>query len=532
MESSPIRHLLDSFHSVLDESLIVAIASDYDLYAHTGYDEACAILESLAQNATTEQANGFNPSGVYRMSEDEHTRGIDMKAPTAQFSQGGNAKQGQESNSKNNGGASSRIIANITHPDGESSKFDMLESDVLQLQNLFPDLQRFDVRHALIEANGVVATALDSLLSVQYVQSTSHRMTSSEGLLGAGYSWLEVVGKGSGVYGYDMTNTVYSENNMSDTKALKTPSAVTYIAERLNMSAEEVSIIYAENGNSRGATIIGILDQFLIQREVASLTSLEKTAVDGLKPKYRNIPEEYLQVIIQITGSMSTYATELASLVNTHYGKRSMNQKLELGYRLTPLPHEDIEGLTGVTVDNLTERGKKTSSRVPHPGDESDTGADLLQTRRMSNNLNKKKHDATASAANLYRRGSSNPLYRQAAGYYAQQAREHARRAQEATSATADLLVNQQSSDRMVDLHGVSIHDGVRIARQRALDWWKSLQRSREGHMLNQNLTIITGVGHHSAGGISPLRKAVAAALTRDGWKLRIETGKFVITGR
>jgi hypothetical protein len=297
------------------------------------------------------------------------------------------------------------------------------------------------------------------------------------------------------------------------------------------MSAEEVSIIYAENGNSRGATIIGILDQFLIQREVEpAATGLEKEAVNDLKQKYRNTPEEYLQVIIQITGPVSTYAAELASLVNAYFSKRSMNQKLELGYRLTPLPHEDIEGLTGTAVDTWAE-GRRNSHRaitVATPG----TGKDLTQALQLSNDLQKQKQDAIASAASLHRRGASNPLYRQAAGYYAQQAREHARHAQEATSTAADILVDQQSTNRTVDLHGVSVQDGVRIARQRALSWWKGLHGSREGDTLDRSLTIITGLGRHNAGGVSPLRKAVAAALTRDGWKLEVETGKFIITGR
>lgn len=286
--------------------------------------------------------------------------------------------------------------------------------------------------------------------------------------------------------------------------------------------------MYAENGNSRSATVIGILDQHLVEENVEPLTSLEKKAVGDLKQKYRNIPEGYLQVIIQITGPMSTYSMELASLANTYFSKRSMSQKLELGYRLTPLPHEDIEGLAGMTADTRTE-GKRTYHR---PTTVAKTDVDLTRTLQTSNTSQKQKHDAMASAASLYRRGASNPLYRQAAGYYASQAREHARRAQEATSAAADIYVDRQSTATIVDLHGVSVLDGVRIARQRAVQWWQTLRESREGHLVDQSLTIITGVGHHNTGGVSPLRRAVAAALTRDGWKFRIETGKFIITSR
>lgn len=296
------------------------------------------------------------------------------------------------------------------------------------------------------------------------------------------------------------------------------------------MSEEEVSIIYSENGNSRGATVIGILDQFLLQGDVEPLTDSEKMAVDGLKQKYRNISEEYLQVIVRRAGSTAAYATELASLANTYFSKRSMNQKLELGYRLTPLPHEDIEGLTDATVDSLSQ--VKKVSRWVTSREASDHGMDLTQALQTSNTLQRQKRGAMESAASLYRRGASNPLYRQAAGYYAQQAHEYSRHAQEATSAAADIHVDQQSTDGTVDLHGVSVRDGVRIACQRALDWWQKPHEPREGQSPDRSLTIITGVGHHNAGGVSPLRRAVASALKQDGWKFRIETGKFIITGR
>lgn len=302
------------------------------------------------------------------------------------------------------------------------------------------------------------------------------------------------------------------------------------------MSTEEVSIMYAESGNSKVGTVIGILDQHLLQENGEPLTSTEKEAAGGLKQKYRSVPEIYLEVIVQITGPMSTSSAELASLLNTYFSKRSMNQKLELSYRLTPLPHEDIEGLAGAAVDAMAER-KGARQRSPPV---TRAGADLTRTLQASNALHRQKQDAMASAGTLYRRGASNPLYRQAAGYYAQQARELGRRAQEATSTAADIHVDQQSTNTTVDLHGVSVLDGVRIARQRAVDWWQTRRdsryepryESREGQSSERNLTIITGLGHHSAGGVSPLRQAVGAALTRDGWKYRVETGKFVLTGR
>ncbi|KAK4077960.1 uncharacterized protein Triagg1_3654 [Trichoderma aggressivum f. europaeum] len=507
---SQLQQLRDSFHSLLDDSLIVAIASDYDLSTSTGYDEACSTLRSLAQNVVFEEASSFDPSGAYRFTEHQDQNPIDDAAPVSRFNQG-NVTSDDES-------------IDTLSSDTRLSKSEVLERDIMQLQSLFPRIDGVDIRHVLNNADGVVAAALDSLLNLQYIQSTSDQAPSSnEWSLGANESGAKSAGK-AGETGYD--------GSVSNSSRLNTPAAITYIAKRLHMSTEEVSIMYAESGNSKIGTVIGILDQHLLQENGEPLTSTEKKAAGDLKQKYRGVPEIYLEVIVQITGSMSTSSAELASLLNTYFSKRSMNQKLELSYRLTPLPHEDIEGLAGAAVDALAER-KGARQRSPPV---TRAGADLTRTLQASNALHKQKQDAMASAGTLYRRGASNPVYRQAAGYYAQRARELGRRAQEATSAAADIHVDQQSTNTTIDLHGVSVLDGVRIARQRAVDWWQTRRElryeSREGQSSERNLTIITGLGHHSAGGVSPLRQAVAAALTRDGWKFRVETGKFVLTGR
>jgi hypothetical protein len=62
--------------------------------------------------------------------------------------------------------------------------------------------------------------------------------------------------------------------------------------------------------------------------------------------------------------------------------------------------------------------------------------------------------------------------------------------------------------------------------------WWNGLGEFRTDKARQQPFTVITGLGRHSAGGVSHLRQAVAAALLQDGWKMQVETGRFVVTGR
>jgi len=133
------------------------------------------------------------------------------------------------------------------------------------------------------------------------------------------------------------------------------------------------------------------------------------------------------------------------------------------------------------------------------------------------------------SAAALSRLG---PLGRQGASVYIQRAREETRKALEKTSAMAEQLVGRQSSPTRVDLHGVTVLDGVRIAKHRVWQWWDNLGESRARIAKEQGITVITGVGHHSQNGVSRLRQAVGIALQNDGWKVEALTGQFYITGR
>lgn len=234
-----------------------------------------------------------------------------------------------------------------------------------------------------------------------------------------------------------------------------------------------------------------------------------------------------MSTIVQVTGSASQEADDIAALLSKHFAKNPWTQKLDLNYPLTPLPQEEIDGFETVTYG----KARVTKPTAPKLGSALDPSA-YAQAAEKASQYSQAKRQAAASAAQLNRRGGSNPLFRQAAAYYAEVAREQGRHAAQATSTAADLLVEKQSTASSIDLHGVYVQDGVRIARQRTQAWWSGLGEFRSEKARQQPFTVITGLGRHSAGGVSQLRQAVAAALLQDGWKMQVETGRFVIKGR
>lgn len=293
------------------------------------------------------------------------------------------------------------------------------------------------------------------------------------------------------------------------------------------MTFDAVSETYYDNDCSSGAATIAILEEKISQNADITDGDEPKPAVATLSRKYRHVPEKYLQCIIHATDSISPFSDDLANLVNKHFAKKTKGQKMNISYNLTPLPNDEIEGSTASSKSASPFRPATPLSATKSSG-----ATDFSSAIQLSQTHHQARREASSSASQLYRKGASNPLYRQAAGYYAEQAREHARHAQVATSTAADLLVDEQSSGQTIDLHGVSVQDGTRIARQRTTDWWQRLGEYKTQTARMRPLVIITGIGRHSAGGVSQLRRSVAAALLQDGWKVEVGTGNFTIRGR
>ena len=134
-------------------------------------------------------------------------------------------------------------------------------------------------------------------------------------------------------------------------------------------------------------------------------------------------------------------------------------------------------------------------------------------------------------AASLSRLG---PYGRMGAVVYTERAREEARQSLAKTATMAEQLVDRKSTATMIDLHGVTVLDGVRIAKHRVWQWWDNLGEEGRARVSRNDagFTVVTGIGLHSAGGVSRLRQAVGAALKNDGWKFEVLTGRFRVTGR
>lgn len=129
-----------------------------------------------------------------------------------------------------------------------------------------------------------------------------------------------------------------------------------------------------------------------------------------------------------------------------------------------------------------------------------------LQRRRQQESFSK--------AAEAYRQGS-----KEVASFYAQQGHLHGQRMREANHRAAVQIFEQVNSSllpqNVLDLHGLHVEEArlhlEHVLLDKTTEWQQGLCRSQ--------LTVITGRGNHSQGGVARIRPAVKEYLSSQGYR-------------
>ena len=226
----------------------------------------------------------------------------------------------------------------------------------------------------------------------------------------------------------------------------------------------------------------------------------------------------YLVALIKLTQPSTSAAHELARALTTK-----------------PLPQESsrviIPQYAPVRISD--EDDFATHSDVDSYGSNMDFGTAAASASK----LRLARQAAMEQARAAYRKSKSDRLMGGAAGYYSQVGRDHGAALHQSQAAVSDAIVAGQSSAFEIDLHGVTVENAVRIARQRTNNWWNSLGENKVNGRLGaveraSGFRIVTGVGKHSAGGRGVIGPAVKKSLEQDGWRLEAGTGVITVKGK
>lgn len=311
-----------------------------------------------------------------------------------------------------------------------------------------------------------------------------------------------------------------------------TTENIQFIAERLHQPVQDVTSIYYKRNASLGATIVEIIDNYIALGIQASDADLLADVEEQAK-KYSWVPREYISGIFDICQS-HRYALDLIGILGDYFEKPSY-LKFDVSYSTIASKSEPAVFSTGNAND--PEALLETQFMTPR------SPASIVRRRELSRPVSfsgasaSSRDIATArdhsltSAASAFRKGSSNPLFRQAGAYYASRARELASEHRQAISVETEYKVGQSATEDSIDLHGATVQDGVNLALDHVWKWWEGLGEERT-RKAKEGFTVITGMGRHNADGKSPLRINVFKALVADGWKIEVLTARYRITGR
>ncbi|PKS11350.1 hypothetical protein jhhlp_003112 [Lomentospora prolificans] len=524
------QKLIDEFHTRLEEPLILAITNEHDLENPQSFAEARGILLKLAQDPTEEEAAGFAAHGV----------NTDLRSCTTDSSTEPTSSHAAFQRGEERCGAGQSSSESCNHDDDAAgddaignSRVDGLQSvpndlSVATLVSMFPGLGLDQIRGALNRSAGDLPTAMDELLAVAYVEPAPKKVPAIDAFFKpedentplSSKSKKKKKKKGKNAQGRSES---VDEADLGE----KAVNEILFISERLDIPYDMATEAYRENNCSQGATTVAILDDYISQG-VEAQGKDETARLQNLQQEYKHVPLHYLSVIIQITGSVDGWLEEVARLVNKYFSVKAKGP-LQIPYTLTPIEDEVESGLTPA---------KSTKGTKPTPKPVSYLSSASKNARESRAVLTKQVADyeavrasAHASTLSSIKRGKSDPLYLAAASVYSERAREYSQKAREMRTQLAYQTVNERRTTDSIDLHGVTVNDGVQIALNATQSWYNGLgeYRAREA---KKGFTIITGKGRHSQGGVSLMRRAIYPALCNAGWKVRDEGGKYIVEGR
>ncbi|KAL4909024.1 hypothetical protein BDW74DRAFT_145813 [Aspergillus multicolor] len=528
-----LKELEKKYCPPLDAALITALASDHDLEDPAQLQQLRNDLEALALSAWEQDDLPFDPSGTSGLNfssgidsdlvsqadtSTNPSRGTDVTSDFSSLSLSDRSRSGCSSGASYTTGAEG--VLSLT---GDSK-----EDKIVYLSEMFPDVDRFTIQHTMKKLNGDVDRSMDELLNFSFLKDKEPEAL-PKGIDGfvTGDADKKKSRKGKGKNKNTRSRDTGSHSSFDSESALQESNNalnkwdaaqkdVDFICARTFpiLKKETVTSTYHANGASLPSTIQSLANAHA-PKDITSISEdpVMVTQVDELTQDFPNIPPELLAGLLGITRHSISAAHELAQAYMTNPAPRAATELIKF---TTSPPPPDVE-----------EEAPKRRTAATRSYEEATTSAGYHSFAAS---------EALTKASAAYRRGKSDRNMKGVAAYYAGVGREHLESAKMASAASADALVNQQSSWNELDLHGVSVQDAIRIASEHVANWWDSLgdtkyMRGNDGQAARGGYRIITGLGRHSHDGTSRLGPAVAKMLAREGWRVEVDRGFVRVVG-
>ncbi|KAJ5776402.1 uncharacterized protein N7511_001413 [Penicillium nucicola] len=517
----------------IDPALFMAILMDYDLAVPAEVRSLREILNALKTSALDQENLPFDPSGTTKT----HSLSVanlpeSLSWPSLEHL---DLNDGDENNvNENLNGFDSRLGYTFI---GMTS-----DDKIYNLMCMFPSIPRHHAARILKDCHDELSRAMDVLLNLAFIDETqiAHGST-QETPAEAAANRQTLLPKSIDGFQADENQSKKSnkKNKKKNSQKLhrdaplsrgsNTPSVnkwetgkkdIDFISTRAStLVRENVASTYHGNSMSLCATIRALAIAYA-PRHMKELDADDAiiSYVAELSHKYATIPETTLVGLIRIANNELKAADELA-------------EALARGPILNSL--SDIIMFTSAPVDLESEENAVTESSEGTV--ESSSDMDYGQAAAAANAHFAQRSNALAQASQAARRARSNPLYNGASAYYREVGNEQRQLALRHQATASDRLVDQQSSQYDLDLHGVTVPNAIRISRERVNAWWQSLGDLKHvrggGKHVHGGFKIVVGVGNHSRDGAARIGPAVYRTLQNEGWKVECDRGVLLVTG-
>ncbi|EED23317.1 Smr domain protein [Talaromyces stipitatus ATCC 10500] len=528
-----LHELQNEYCPPLDTALFSAIISDFDLTDATNLGQLRDTLDALKVSAEEQQDLPFDPSGTGGLAS---TEAVQNDGTTSRHDTNGSREDTDITSLQSDlssvwiGSDDSRTIRTggyIVSPEGSLSLTGLTaEEKLIYLSEMFPSVAQYTIKHTLAKCDYDVDRSMDVLLNLSFFDSQPTVddeiiISIPKGIEGFASPSTNGKRKGKNKRSKARNSPVFSNNENAVPSGAGSPTNkwdaakddLDFIHSRTSsvLKKEAVMSAYHKNHASCAKAI-----EHLATAHAPIETGKDTVVVSQvaeLAQDFPGIPATTLEGLLAITGNSVSAANELA---------RAMI------LRPSPQLSDIIRINAPAPVLDEDETPKRSSITIPRIASSYSTAQNIAEAHFAAGST------AFSQASSAYRRSKSDRLMGGAAAYYASVGRGHIERAKREASAAADAYVNLQSTSDVLDLHGVSVNDAVRIANTRVCQWWDGLGDAKYtvGGLAGKSYKIITGAGRHSRDGTSRLGPAVGKMLAREGWKVEVSEGVLTVTGK
>jgi hypothetical protein len=418
-----------------------------------------------------------------------------------------------------------------------------IQAKEAQLRELFPTEKSGNIAYTLKKSDGSFTKAMDILLNQVFFKSEDETGNDSVPLRGVdAFAEEYIVGykrKGSKQRRRKLQSPgehSESENReplgttLTPNKWISAEEDITFIASRINIDRKTISSTYHQNGASKKATILSLIQQDIAKSD--NNTPIDDLALDNsifnFSASYPTLPIAHVAAILRLTNNSSTKAHDLANSLTAPLTPSGTATPPRIIPQYVPFKESTISNSSTTSSTRSRSPLQQQPLMPTHNGTRATTSVASLAATRSA---------AFTKASMYYRKANSDNLLGGAAAYYSQLGRDAHASLLSASAVEADTLVESQSSPTQLDLHGVGVKDALRIASAKVWGWWEGLGESkvRVGGGRNgvgDGYRIVTGIGRHSEGGRARLGPKVCRKLVEEGWKVEVGSGFLTIMGR